>query len=58
MTLKELNKLEDEFYGPEEDDFEGGVMEDNYALADWSRNVVPDLFTALRELLEAKGESE
>lgn len=54
MTLDQLNELEDEFYGPEDDEEENGVYEDNYALADWSRDVVPELFSSLRKLLEAK----
>jgi len=59
MTLKELFELEDEFYGKETEDGdeEGGVIEDNYALADWSRAAVPDLFNAIRELLKV-GEDE
>jgi hypothetical protein len=65
MKREQLNELMDEFYGtegedygPEDGDFEGGVIEDNYALADWARNVVPDLFDAISKLLGEKEESE
>lgn len=55
MTIDELNELEDEFYGNEDDDFEGGVFEENYECAEWARMNVPDLFSALRDLLTQKG---
>lgn len=48
--LKEVDELEDEFYGKEEEDFEGGVYEENYECAEWSRSNVGDLFNKIREL--------
>jgi hypothetical protein len=54
MTLDQLNELEDEFYGEEENEDDEGVFEDNYELAEWARSNVPDLFSALRKFLEAK----
>lgn len=56
MTREQLNELIDEFYGPEDDDFEGGVFEENCDCAEWSRSNVPDLFEAISKLLEEKGE--
>lgn len=54
MTLDQLNELEDEFYGEEENEDDEGVFENDYELAEWARSSVPDLFNAIRELLEAK----
>lgn len=61
MTRNELNQLMEEYYGStgedfgmENADFEGGVVDDNYALADWARHVVPDLFEAISDLLNGK----
>lgn len=50
MTLEELSKLEDEYYGKEDEDFEGGVMEDNYECAEWARDNMDSLFGAIRRL--------
>ena len=58
MTREKLIELMAEFFGTEENDFEGGVIEDNYALADWSRHVVPDLFDAISKLLGEKETAE
>ncbi len=58
MTREQLEELMDEYYGTEESDFEGGVVEDNYALADWSRYVVPDLFDAINILLDKLAKME
>jgi hypothetical protein len=58
MTREELNELMDEFYGTydEETDEYGddGVYEDNYELAEWARNAVPDLFEAISKFLSEK----
>lgn len=48
--LENLNDMEDEFYGREEDDFEGGVFEENYACAEWARENVDYLTSTIREL--------
>lgn len=49
MTLEELDEMETEFYG--DDEGEGGVYEENYECAEWARNNVDILFSALRTLL-------
>jgi hypothetical protein len=58
MTRDQLNELMDEFYGPEDEEGnvveEDGVYADNYALADWARYVVPELFDAISKLLGEK----
>lgn len=55
MTLEELNELETDFYG-EDDDEEGGVYEDNYACAEWARRNADMLFATIRQLLTEKSE--
>jgi hypothetical protein len=55
MTRKQLNDLIDEFYGSEEDDFEGGVFEENDNCAEWARSNVQDLFDAISKFLDEKG---
>jgi hypothetical protein len=52
-VLNEVEELEDEFYGKEENDFEGGVFEENYECAEWARRNVDGLFTTIRQLTEA-----
>jgi hypothetical protein len=47
-----LNELQDEFYGKEEDDFEGGVFEDNYECAEWSRDNMDTLFNTIDRLIK------
>lgn len=48
--LKELGKLEDNFYGKEEDDFEGGVFEEDYECAEWARSNMDTIFSMVRTL--------
>jgi len=54
MTIEELNELEDEFYGTEDAEYEDSVFEDNGDCAEWARMNVPDLLSALRDLLTEK----
>jgi hypothetical protein len=55
MTIEELNELETEFYG-EDDEEEGGAYEDNYECAEWARRNVGSLFETIRQLLTEKSE--
>jgi len=50
QIIENTEELEDEFYGKEEGDFEGGVCEDNYECAEWSRSNVDGLFLTIRKL--------
>lgn len=50
QILKNTEELEDEYYGNEEEDFEGGVFEDNYECAEWARRNVDGLFSTIRKL--------
>lgn len=58
LDIKELEELENEFYGKEENDFEGGVFEDNYECAEWSRDNVETLFSTVRGLLRKLEEKD
>lgn len=49
--LEQIEELENEYYGKEEDDFEGGVFEDNYECAEWARDNVDSLFSMVRNLV-------
>jgi hypothetical protein len=50
QTLEELDGLENEFYGNEDNDFEDGVFEENYECAEWARSNVGGLFATIRRL--------
>jgi archaellum component FlaC len=49
-VLEEIDELKYEFYGKEEDDFEGGVFEEDYDCAEWARSNVDGLFATVKRL--------
>lgn len=50
QILKDIEELEESFYGSEEDDFEGGVFEENYECAEWARDNMDTIFSMVRDL--------
>lgn len=48
--LKNLDELENKFYGTEEEMFEDGVMGYDYDCAEWARSNVDNLFLMIRTL--------